>query len=196
MTQSPSANKTRPVSDTAHVPDLAVLIGLLGKRLDDPGVRASFLRMNLGAEPVAHVAGNASIGESRRHFFPAAGVIVCATDYSGAGQRIGQVTLVGRARRVFLDGQEYAVDTYRGALPLALKWGQSRTDILGRLGHPTMSNDGVSISDRPKTPIHETRDADEFQQAGVIVRLIYSDPPEGPGCLEEIDLQRTVIPGQ
>jgi len=97
---------------------------------------------------------------------------------------------------VYLDGREYAVETFRGALPLSLKWGQSRTDILRRSGCPAMSNDGISISDRPKTPIQETRDADEFQQAGVIVRLIYSDPCEGPGYLEEIDLQRTIGPGQ
>jgi hypothetical protein len=106
------------------------------------------------------------------------------------------VTLVGKARKVYLDGREYAVETFRGALPLSLKWGQSRADILRRLGCPAMSNDGISISDRPKTPIQETRDADEFQQAGVIVRLIYSDPCEGPSYLEEIDLQRTIGPGQ
>jgi len=196
MHQSPSANKTRSASDTGHVLDPAALIGLLGKRLDDPDAHDSFVRMNLGAEPVAHVVGDASIGESRTYFFPAAGVIACETDYSGAGQRIGQVTLVGKAKRVYLDGREYAVETFRGALPLSLKWGQSRTDILRRLGCPAMSNDGISISDRPKTPIQETRDADEFQQAGVIVRLIYSDPCEGPGYLEEIDLQRTIGPGQ
>lgn len=196
MYQSPSANKTRSASDTGHVLDLTALIGLLGKRLDDPNVHDSFVRMNLGAEPVAHVVGDAAIGESRTYFFPAAGVIVCETDYSGAGQRIGQVTLVGKAKKVYLDGREYTVETFRGALPLSLKWGQSRADILRRLGCPAMSNDGISISDRPKTPIQETRDADEFQQAGVIVRLIYSDPCEGPSYLEEIDLQRTIGPGQ
>jgi hypothetical protein len=165
---------------------------LLGKRLDDPGVHDSLVRMNLGADPVAHVLGNASIGESRTYFFPAAGVTVSTADYSGKGQRIGLVTLVGRSRRVYLDGREYSVETFRGALPLSLKWGQSRTDILRRLGHPAMSNEGISISDRPKTPIQDTRDADEFPQAGVIVRLIYSDLYEGPSCLMEIDLQRTI----
>ena len=49
---------------------------------------------------------------------------------------------------------------------------------------------------RPKADIQETRDADEFQQAGLVVRLIYSDPREGPGYLEEIDLQWTIGPGQ
>ncbi len=152
--------------------------------------------MNLGAEPVAHVVGDASIGESRTYFFPAAGVIVSTADYSGKGQRIGQVTLVGQAKKVRLDGREYAVKTFRGALPMSLKWEQSRADILRRLGSPAMSNDGISISDRPKTPMHETRDADEFQQAGVIVRLIYSDSHEGTSYLQEVDLQRTIRPGQ
>jgi hypothetical protein len=196
MNQSPSANKARSASDPGRILDLAGLIGLLGKRLDDPDVHDSFVRMNLGAEPVAHVVGDASIGESRTYFFPGAGVIVCAADYSGAGQRIGQLTLVGKARRVYLDGQEYAVETFRGALPLSLRWGQSRADILRRLGCPAMSNEGISISDRPKTPIQETRDADEFLQAGVIVRLIYSDLYKSPSCLVEIDLQRTIGPGQ
>jgi hypothetical protein len=195
MSQSPSTDKTRPASDTGQVLDLTALIGLLGKRLDDPNVHDSLVRMNLSAEPVAHVVGDASIGESRTYFFPAAGVVVRAADYSGAGQRIGQVTLVGRARRVHRDGQEYAVETFRGALPLSVKWGQSRVEILRRLGCPAMSNEGISISDRPKTPIQETRDADEFQQAGVIVRLIYSDPCEGPSYLVEIDLQRTTSRG-
>ena len=152
--------------------------------------------MNQGVEPDAHVTGGAAFGESRTYFFPAGGVIVDAADYSGTGQRIGQVTLVGKARTVYLDGRQYAVETFRGTLPLALRWGQSRSDILGRLGRPLMSNDGVSISDRPKTPIHETRDADEFQQGGLIVRLIYSDDSENPGCLEEIELQRTIGPIQ
>ena len=196
MNQSPSANKTRSASDTGHSLDSAALIRLLGKRLDDPDLYDSFVRMNLGSAPVAHVAGDAFIGESRTYFFPAVGVIVWAADYSGTGQRIGQVTLVGRAKRVYLDGREYAVETFRGALPLSLKWGQLREDIHRRLGRPAMSNDGISISDRPKTPIHETRDADEFQQSGVIVRLIYSDPCEGRSYLEEIDLQRTIGPGQ
>ncbi len=79
---------------------------------------------------------------------------------------------------------------------MSLKWEQSRADILRRLGCPAMSNDGISISDRPKTPMHETRDADEFQQAGVIVRLIYSDSHEGTSYLQEVDLQRTIRPGQ
>ncbi len=175
---------------------MAALIGLLGKRLDDPNVHDSFVRMNLGTEPVAHVAGDASLGESRTFFFAAAGVIVYATDYSGAGPQIGQVTLVGRARSVYLDGREYAVRTFRGALPLSLRWGQLRADILRLLGCPAMSNDGISISNRPKSPIQETRDADEFQQAGVIVRLIYSDSYAGPSSLEEIDIQRTISPGQ
>jgi len=171
-------------------------MGLLGKRLDDPKVHDLFVRMNLGAEPVVQVFGDASIGEFRTYFFPAAGVIVFETDYSGAGRRIGQVTLVGKARKVYLDGRECAVETFRGALPSSLKWGESRADILRRVGRPAMSNDGISISDRPKTPIQETRDADEFHQAGAIVRLIYSDPREGYSHLEEIDLQRTIGPGQ
>jgi competence protein ComEC len=196
LSKSFSNAQTPSASNPRQVPDLAALAGLLGKHLDDAGVGQSFMSMNQGAKPEAHVTGSAAIGESRAYFFPAAGVIVCAADYSGTGQRIGQVTLVGRPKRVYLDGQEYAVEMFRGTLPLSLKWGQSRADILRRLGSPAMSNDGVSISDRPKTPIHETRDADEFQQAGVIVRLIYSNGNRDPGCLEEIDLQRTIGPRQ
>lgn len=174
--------------------ELAALVRLLGKRLDDAGVRELLLDLNGGAEPEAHVAGNANIGESHTYLFPVAGVIVCTTDYSGAGQRIGQVTLIGKARRVHLDGREFTLETFRGPLPLSLKWGDLRTDILRRLGCPAVSNDGISISDRPKAPIHETRDADEYLQENAIIRLIYSDPYEGPGSLEEIDLQRTIDP--
>ncbi len=172
--------------------DLAALVRLLGKRLDDASVRDLLLDLNGGAEPEAHVAGNAAIGESRTYLFPAAGIIVRTTDYSGAGHRIGQVTLIGKARRVYLDGREYTVGSFRGPLPLSLKWGDLRTDILRRLGCPVMSNDGISLSDRPKSPIHETRDADEYLQGNAIARLIYSDPHEGPSYLEEIDLQRTI----
>jgi hypothetical protein len=170
----------------------AALMTLLSKRIDEPSVRDSFLRLNQGAEPYPHVAGNASVGESRTYFFPSAGVIVCATDFSGAGQRVGIVTLVGKSRKVYLDGREYAVEAFRGSLPLSLKWGELRADILKRLGSPLMSNDGISLSDRPKSPMHESRDADEFQQGNVIIRLIYADPLDGASFLEEIDLQRII----
>ncbi len=196
MCQSPSTDRSATATDAGRAVDVGVLIRALGRRLDDPGVHDLFVRMNLGAEPVAHVVGDASIGESRTYFFPAAGVIVCETDYSGAGRRIGQMTLVGRSRKVYLDGREYAVEKFRGTLPLSLKWGQSRTEIFRRLGPPAMSNEGISMSDRPKSPIQETRDADEFHQAGVIVRLIYSDATEGNAYLEEIDLQRIIGPAQ
>jgi hypothetical protein len=176
------------------ISDSAALVGLLGKRLDDTGVRDLFLDLNGGAEPVAHIAGNASIGESRTYLLPVAGVIVRTTDYSGAGQRIGQVTLIGKARRVYLDGREYALEAFRGSLPLSLRWGKLRTEIRRQLGCPAGSNDGISISDRPKAPIHETRDADEYMQGSAIIRLIYSDSYEGPGYLEEIDVQRTIDP--
>jgi len=176
--------------------DSAALVGLLGKRLGDAGVRDLFSDLNGGAEPEPHIAGNANIGESRTYLFPVVGVIVRTTDYSGAGQRIAQVTLIGKARRVYLDGREYAVETFRGPLPLSVRWGQLLAEIRRQLGCPALSNDGISISDRPKTPIQETRDADEFLQAGVIVRLIYSDLYKGPSCLVEIDLQRTIGPGQ
>ena len=174
--------------------DSAALVGLLGKRLDDAGVRDLLLHLNRGAEPEAHVAGDDNIGESRTYLFPVAGVIVWTADYSGTGQRVGQVTLIGKARRVYLDGREYAVETFRGPLPLSVRWGQLRTEILRQLGCPAVSNDGISISDRPKAPIHETRDADEYLQGNAIIRLIYSDPYQGPGYLEEIDLQRTIGP--
>ena len=174
--------------------DSAALVGLLGKRLDDAGVPDFFSDLNGGAEPEAHIAGNANIGESHTYLFPLVGVIVRATDYSGAGQRIAQVTLIGKARRVYLDRREYAVETFRGPLPLSVRWGQLRAEIRRQLGCPALSNDGISVSDRPKAPIHETRDADEYLQGKVIIRLIYSDSYEGPGCLEEIDLQRTIDP--
>ena len=171
----------------------ADLIQLLAKHLDEPAVRGLFLRLNQGEEPDAHVAGNAFVGESRTYFFPSAGVIVCATDFSGGGQRIGVVTLVGKPRKVVLDGQEYAVQAFRGSLPLSLRWGELRADIHKRLGRPAMSNEGISLSDRPKSPIQETRDADEFQDGDVIIRLIYADPIEGGNFLEEIDLQRSMV---
>lgn len=174
--------------------DTAALVGLLGKRLGDAGVRDLFSDLNGGAEPEPHIAGNANIGESRTYLLPVAGVIVRTTDYSGAGQRIGQITLIGKARRVYLDGREYALETFRGPLPLSVRWGQLRTEIRRQLGCPALSNDGISISDRPKAPIHETRDADEYLSGNAIIRLIYSDSYEGPGCLEEIDLQRTIDP--
>ncbi len=171
----------------------ADLIPLLAKRLDEPPVHSLFLRLNRGEEPYAHVTGNALVGESRAYFFPSAGVIVCATDFSGAGQRIGILTLVGKARKVVLDGREYAMQVFRGSLPLSLKWGELRANIRKRLGHPTLSNEDISLSDRPKSPIQETRDADEFQEGDVIIRLIYADPVEGPEFLEEIDLQRIMV---
>jgi hypothetical protein len=177
---------------SGRVFDSAALIPLLAKRLDEPVVRDLFLRLNQGAEPDAHVAGNAFVGESCTYFFPSAGVIVCATDFSGAGQRIGIVTLVGKTRKVVRGGREYAVRAFRGSLPLSLKWGELRADILKRLGRPIMSNEGISLSDRPKSPIHESRDADEFQDGNVIIRLVYTDPLEGPSFLEEIDLQRII----
>ncbi|HYK91464.1 MAG TPA: hypothetical protein VE398_22025 [Acidobacteriota bacterium] len=169
------------------------LIPLLAKSLEEPVVRGLFLRLNQGQEPDAHVSGNALVGESRMYFFPSAGVIVCATDFSGEGQRIGNVTLVGKTRKVVLDGREYAVQAFRGSLPLALKWGESRADIHKRLGRPTMSNEGIGLSDRPKSPIQETRDADEFQEGDLIIRLIYTDPLEGASFLEEIHLQRITV---
>jgi hypothetical protein len=165
----------------------AALMELLGKNIDDRSVRDFFVLLNQGTAPVAHVSGDAHVGESHTYFFPANGVIVCSTNYSGRVQRIGLVTLVGRARRVYLDGREYALAAFRGPLPFSLKWEQARADILERLGGPVMSNEGINLSDRPKTPMHETRDADEFMQGRVIVRLIYTDS----GCLEEIDLQGT-----
>jgi hypothetical protein len=45
MLQSPSTDKT----PTGSVLDLAALIRLLGRRLDDPDVQDSLVRMNLGA---------------------------------------------------------------------------------------------------------------------------------------------------
>ncbi len=105
---------------------------------------------------------------------------MCATDFSGAGQRIAIVTLVGKTRRVILDGREYVVQAFRGSLPRSLKWGESRADIHKRLGPPTMSNEGISLSDRPKSPIQEARDADEFQDGEVIMRLIYTRGPRFP----------------
>jgi hypothetical protein len=149
------------------------------------------LRLNRGAEPVVRTEGDALIGESRICFLTVAGVILHSSDHSGAGQRIGQVTLAGRARKVYEQGREWAVAAFRGSLPLSLNWGQTRGEILRRLGPPTLSNEGISISDRPKTPIREIRDADEYQQGNVIIRLIYADTLDGPGGLEEIDLQRT-----
>ena len=174
----------------AEAPDLAAIIDLLGKRIDERAARDSLVLLNQGVKPVAHIDGNAFVGESRSYFFPANGIIVHSADYSGAGQRIGLVTLIGSAREVYLDGREYAFEIFRGSLPLRLKWGQSRADVLRRLGCPAASNEGISLSDRPKSAIHETRDADEFQQGRVIVRLIYTDS----GRLEEIDLQQTSRP--
>jgi competence protein ComEC len=190
-----AGTRASSTADAGSLPEVAALAGLLGRRLDDAGMGDSFARLNRGVEPVAHVARGAAIGESRAYFFASAGVIVNAADYSGTGQRVRQVTLVGKPKTVYLDGREYAVEAFRGGLPLSLRWGQSRADILNRLGRPALSNEGISISDRPKSPIHETRDADEFEQAGVIVRLIYSDARESTGCLEQIDLQRTGGPG-
>jgi hypothetical protein len=171
--------------------DVAVLLGMLGKRLDDPVVRKLILRLNQGAEPVVRTEGDTFIGESRIIFLAAAGVVLHSSDRSGTGQKIGQVTLSGRALKVYEKGREWAVAAFRGPLPLSLNWGQTRGEILERLGQPVLSNEGISISDRPKTPIREKRDADEFQRGNVIVRLIYADTPDGPCGLEEIDLQRT-----
>ncbi len=181
----------QPERRTEMHADVAVLLGILGKRLDAPGVRELILNLNQGAEPVVRTEGDAFIGESRICFLTAAGVILHSSDHSGAGQRIGQVTLAGKARKVYEQGREWAVAAFRGPLPLSLKWGQARGEILKRLGQPTLSNEGISISDRPKTPLRETRDADEFQQGNVIIRLIYADTLEGPGGLVEIDLQLT-----
>ena len=185
-----SGQSVDPPSSRAF--DSAALAKLLARRLDEPSVHDAFLRLNQGAEPDAHVAGNASIGESRTYFFPSAGIIVCTTDYSGSGQRIGVVTLVGKAKRVYRDGREYGTEMFRGTLPLSLKWGELRSDILHRLGNPAMSNEGIALSDRPKSPMQESRDADEFQDGNLIIRLIYSDPLAGRSVLEEIDLQHIV----
>lgn len=174
--------------------DLARLMGLLAKPLDEPGVRNLFMRLNQDKEPEAHILGDASVGESRTYYFSSAGVTVCATDYSGEGQRIGIVTLAGKTRKVVRDGREYVFQPFRGRLPLSLKWGELRADILKRLGRPIMSNEGISLSDRPKSPIQESRDADEFRDGMVIIRLIYSDPLEGSSLLEEIDFQRILVP--
>ncbi len=173
-----------------------MLQDILGKRLDDPDVRKLILRLNQGIEPVVRTAGDAFIGESRICFLTAAGVILHSSDHSGTGQRIGQVTLAGKARKVYGQGREWAVAAFRGSLPLSLNWGQTRGEILKHLGQPTLSNEGISISDRPKSPIREIRDADEFQQGNVIIRLIYADTPDGPGGLEEIDLQPTTGGGR
>jgi hypothetical protein len=187
-----STDATEPVGRPAGTVDLAAIVDLLGKRIDERATRDSFVLLNQGMEPAAHVDGNAFVGESRAYFFPANGMIVHSVDYSGAGQRIGLVTLIGSAREVYLGGREYALEVFRGRLPLRLKWGQSRADVLRRLGCPAASNEGISLSDRPKSAIHETRDADEFQQGSVIVRLIYTES----GCLEEIDLQQTISPAR
>ncbi len=175
-----------------NVFDSAALIPLLAKRLDEPDVRDLFLRLNQAAEPDAHVAGDASVGLI--YFFPCAGVIISATDFSGEGLRIGIVTLVGKTRKVVQSGRGYVIQSFRGSLPLSLRWGELRADILKRLGRPIMSNDGINLSERPKSPIGESRDADEFIQGNVIIRLIYADPSEGPSSLEEIDLQRIISP--
>jgi hypothetical protein len=174
-----------PVADDTH------LVDILGRQLDDPGVRHSILRLNDGVEPVIRTDGDIFIGESRICFLTAAGVILYSSDHSGTGQRIGQVTLVGKARKVYEHGREWAVGVFAGPLPLSLGWGQTRADVRKRLGQPTLSNEGISISDRPKSPIREKRDADEFQRGNVIIRLIFADTRAGPGGLEEIDLQRT-----
>ena len=181
----------QPERKTEMPADVAILLGTLGKRLDDPDLRELILRLNQGVEPLVRTEGDAFIGESRICFLTAAGVILYSSDNSATGQRIGQVTLAGKARKVYGQGREWAVDAFRGSLPLSLNWGQTRGEILERMGQPTLSNAGISISDRPKTPIRETRDADEFQRGNVIIRLIYADTLEGPGGLEEIDLQRT-----
>jgi hypothetical protein len=181
----------QPKRKTEMPAAVAVLLGCLGKRLDNPSVRELILRLNRGAEPVVRTEGDAFIGESRICFLAAAGVILYSSDHSGTGQRIGQVTLAGRAWKVYEQGREWGVAAFRGSLPLSLKWGQTRGEILKRLGQPALSNEGISISDRPKTPIREKRDADEYQQGNVIIRLIYADTLDGPGGLEEIDLQRT-----
>jgi len=189
---SVSNDATEPVVHPAGTVDLAAIVDLLGKRIDGRATRDSFVLLNQGVEPAVHVDGNAFVGESRAYFFPANGMIFHSVDYSGAGQRIGLVTLIGSAREVYLGGREYAFEIFRGPLPLRLKWGQSRADVLRRLGYPAASNEGISLSDRPKSAIHETRDADEFQQGSVIVRLIYTDS----GRLEEIDLQQTIAPAR
>jgi len=186
----------QPDRKTVLSADVAVLLGILGKPLDDPDLRDLILRLNQGMEPVVRTEGDAFIGESRICFLAAAGVILHSSDRSGTGQRIGQVTLAGKAWKVYAQGREWAVAAFRGSLPLSLKWGETRGEILKRLGQPALSNEGISISDRPKTPIREIRDADEFQQGNVIIRLIYADTPDGPGGLEEIDLQRTIGVGR
>ena len=176
--------------------DATILLDILGKRLDDPDIRELISRLNEGIEPLVRNERDAFIGESRICFLTAAGVILHSSDHSGAGQRIGQVTLAGKARTVYEQGREWSVAAFRGSLPLSLDWGQTRREILERLGQPTLSNEGISISDRPKTPIREIRDADEYQQGNVIIRLIYADTLDGPGGLEEIDLQRTTGMGR
>lgn len=191
--QVPTPNPSADHSLQSPV-DLAQLMGLLARPLDEAGVRSLFLRLNQGKDPEAHILGDVSVGESRTYYFPNAGVTVCATDYSGAGQRIGIVTLAGKTRKVVRDGREYLFQPFRGVLPLSLKWGELRTDILKRLGGPMMSNEGIALSDRPKSPIQESRDADEFRDGMMIIRLIYSDPREDPGVLEEIDFQRVLVP--
>jgi hypothetical protein len=179
--------------DRTEIPaDVVVLLSMLGKGLDAPDVRESILRLNEGAEPVVRTEGDAFIGESRICFLTAAGVILRSSDHSGKGQRIGQVTLAGKARTVYERGRERPVAAFRGPLPFSLNWGQTRSEILERLGQPTLSNEGIGISERPKTPIREVRDADEFQRGEVIIRLIYADTTDGPGGLEEIDLQPAV----
>src|SRR5687767_751423 len=78
----------------AEAVDLAAILDLLGKRIDERAARASLVLLNQGVKPVAHINGNAFVGESRSYFFPANGIIVHSADYSGAGQRIGLVTLI------------------------------------------------------------------------------------------------------
>ncbi len=173
--------------------DAVLLQEFLGKHLDAPDVRESILRLNQGAEPLVRTEGDSLIGESRICFLTAAGVILFSSDHSGTGQRIGQVTLAGRARKLYGQGREWTLAAFCGPLPLSLNWGQTRGEILRRLGQPTLSNEGISISDRPKTPIGEKRDADEYQEGNVIIRLVYADTLDGPGGLEEIDLQRTTV---
>ncbi len=188
---------TRQVIPAADMPeDVSMLVGIMGKRPDDPGVRRVILRLNQGVEPVVRTQGDAFIGESRIYFLTAAGVILHSSDLSGAGQRIGQATLAGKARKVYEQGREWCVAAFRGSLPLSLNWGQIRREIRKRLGQPTLSNEGISISDRPKTPIGEIRDADEFQLGNLIIRLVYTDTLDGPGGLEEIALQRTTRMGR
>ncbi len=171
--------------------DVSALLGILGKRLDDRGVVELISRLNQGMQPVVRAEGDAVMGESLLCFLTAAGVILRSSDHSGTGQTIGQVTLAGRPRKVYPQGRELSMAAYRGPLPLSLRWGETRSGIRGRLEQPTLSNEGISASERPKSPIGEIRDADEYQRGNLIIRLIYASTTDGPGSLEEIDFQCT-----